>query len=188
MKTETQLSLKPTRFRAATATLLFCLLFVSCGKKTTAQRTLFQLGERLTVGSLTYTVLEAEWKSQLGDAYKTRFPEARFLVLRVSITNGGGTEAGVPLLTIDKPGGQSFAEVTQGDGIDEWMGLIRAIAPAETLTGRIAFDVPMSQYRLRLTSGGDLTQEQTAYVEIPLTLLRDETPIMPPKPADAPIH
>jgi hypothetical protein len=142
------------------------------------------MGERVTVGPLTYNVIETVWQSQLGDPFKIRLPEQRFLTITISVTNGGGKEISVPLLTLENQNGQSVLESDNGEGVDNWFGLLRNLNPAQTQQGRILFDVGLSSYRLRVTDGGDAGIEKYAWVEIPLRLDTDTsvgTPTLPVK-------
>lgn len=165
---------KPAKFwRALTAGFLVlpCLLLEGCTKRDS--RIDYQMGERVVVGPLTYNVVESTWRSQLGDGFKLRIPEQRYLLITVSVTNGGGREVSVPLLTLENQNGQTFQELDNGEGIDNWFGILRTIPPAQTEQGRIAFDVPLSSYRLRLTDGGNPGTEKYAWVQIPLRMDTD---------------
>lgn len=137
------------------------------------------MGERVTVGPLTYNVVETAWRSQLGDVLRIRVPEQRFLLITISVTNGGGKEISVPLLTLENQSGKDFRETDQGEGVDNWFGLLRDLRPAETQQGRILFDVPLTSYRLRLTDGGDSGVEKYAWVEIPLRIDTDSGVTLP---------
>ena len=46
--------------------------------------------------------------------------------------------------------------------------------PAETLQGRVIFDVPLSSFRLRLPDGGESGYEKYAWVNIPLSISAGE--------------
>jgi uncharacterized protein DUF4352 len=127
------------------------------------------MGERVQVGTLIYNVLEAEWKDEMGQ----KTPAHRFLVLRLTITNSGGKEARPPLLTLVHTSGSEHAELSEIEGLKDWLGLLRRLDPAATEDGRIVFDVARGAYKLRLSDGGEPGQENTAMVEIPLQL---ETP------------
>ena len=65
--------------------------------------------------------------------------------------------------------GQEFLEYSEVESLPNWLGLLRIIQPAATLQGLIVFDVPVSDYQLRVTDGGDLESEKTALVDIPLS-------------------
>jgi len=130
----------------------------------------FQMGDRITAGPLTYNVIQTVWRPQLGDALKIRVPSQRFLIVTVSATNGGGREISVPLLTLVDQNGKEYRESDNGEGVDNWFGLLRDIAPAETRQGNLVFDVPLSSYKLRLTDGGEPGTERAVWVDIPLRL------------------
>src|SRR5262249_10193568 len=83
--------------------ILPCLLLAAlggCGSRDNSLRIDYPMGERVTVGSLTYNVVETAWRSQLGDAFKIRIPDQRFLLITLTVTNGGGRLISVPLLTL----------------------------------------------------------------------------------------
>jgi len=133
----------------------------------------FQMGDRITAGPVVYSVIQTVWRTQLGDIFKSRVPENRFLMITLSATNGGGREISVPLLTLEGDNGKEYHELESGDGISNWFGLIRTISPAETRQGNIVFDVPLTSYRLRLTDGGEPGTEKFVWVDIPLRIDTD---------------
>src|SRR5689334_14397265 len=143
-----------------------------CSRQTSAQIN-FQMGERITAGPVVYNVVQTMWRTQLGDIFKIRVPENRFLMITISATNSGGREVSVPLSTLEGDNGKEYRELDSGDGIDNWFGLIRTISPAETRQGNIVFDVPLTSYRLRLTDGGEPGTEKFVWVDIPLRLDTD---------------
>lgn len=162
------------------ASSIACLALAACGNRQNSTIIDYQMGERVAVGPLTYNIVESAWRTQLGDALKIRIPDQRFLMLTITVTNGGGKEVSVPLLTLENQSGQTFRESESGDGVENWFGLLRTLAPAQTQQGRIVFDVPLTSYRLRLTDGGDPDSEKLAWVAIPLHLETDsgvEAPI-----------
>jgi hypothetical protein len=161
-------------------TSLAASLFLGgCGAKEPVQKTEFSMGDKIKVGPVTYNVIETAWRSQLGSEFKIRVPQHRFLMITISATNGGGKEVSVPLLTLENQNGDTFRELENGEGVDNWFGILRSIGPAQTQQGRIVFDVPLSAYRLRLTDGADPATEKYAWVKIDLRMDPDmsvETP------------
>ena len=147
------------------------LLLTGCNKQNSVQIN-FQMGDRITAGPVVYNVIQTVWRTQLGDIFKTRVPENRFLMITLSATNGGGREISVPLLTLEGTG-KEYRELENGDGVNNWFGLIRTLSPAETRQGNIVFDVPLTSYRLRLTDGGEPGTEKFVWVDIPLRLDTD---------------
>lgn len=154
------------------------LPLTGCKKQAPAQ-IVFQMGERVTDTPMTYSVVQTAWRTQLGDTLQVRVPEHRFLLITLSATNGGGHPVAIPFLTLEGPNGAEYKEMESGEGVDNWFGLLREVAPAETKQGNIAFDVPLGSYRLRLTDGGEPGTEKFVWVEIPLRMDTDSTVDIP---------
>ena len=152
-----------------------------------AARVDYNMGEKVPIGPLTYTVVDSSWKTQLGDGLKNRQPEQRFLLLEISVTNGGGSEHSVPFLQLQSYNGQTYMESENGDGVDNWFGVLRTLAPGETQQGQILFDVPLTSYRLRVPDGNGPGLEKYAWIAIPLRLDVEPPPQVPGPPQAAPI-
>ena len=151
-------------------TVLAAVLIPACGKRQTSQVIDFQIGERAPNPPLTYNVVDTSWATQLGDGFNVRTPQNRFLMLTLSVTNGGGEEVALPLFALEDSSGKSYMETEKGEGISNWFGLLRTVAPAQTLQGKLVFDVPLASYKLRLPNGGPIGEEKFVIVNIPLRL------------------
>lgn len=156
--------------------VLACLFVAACSRSSSTQVD-YTMGEKVRVGPLTYSVLDATWKGELGEGFQVRAPSQRFLLLTISVTNGGGDDVSIPLLQLEGANGKMYQELANGDGVDDYIGLLRTISPARTLQGRLVFDVPLTSYRLRLVDGGEPAFEKSAFVQIPLNLNAD-TPLL----------
>jgi hypothetical protein len=133
---------------AAAASLAF---LASCSGRTGANipiRT-YQMGERIELPPLVYAVFEKQWLAQLGDGPDVRYPQNRFLLIRISATNSGSAETFVPNLTVEDDAGNSCGESSNGEGVPRW----------------IVFDCAPKHYRLKLVND----EGNAAYVEIPLS-------------------
>lgn len=151
------------------------LALTGCNRKQTSEQINYSMGERITAGSMVYNVVQTVWKTQLGDLFKVRVPDQRFLLISLSATNGGGKPVSVPFFSLEGPNREIYQEQQDGSGVDNWFGLLRDIAPAETKQGNIMFDVPLTSYRLRLTDGGEPGLEKYVWVEIPLRMDTDSS-------------
>ena len=140
-----------------------------CGGATDTPSTVRRMGEAVPVGALLYTVLDVEWKDDLGGG-SSSFPTHRLAIVRLNINNAGSHEVSAPLLQLENAKGKSYPELTEVNGIGDWLGLLRTINPGESQQGRIVFDVPPGEYRLRLSSSGDPSKNETALVEIPIRI------------------
>jgi hypothetical protein len=174
------------------AVILAAALSTACASREGPARVEFQMGERANVGPLTYNVVETSWRSQLGNEFNLRFPQQRFLLVTISVTNGGGKEVSVPLFSLEDEKGQIVQESDKGDGVDNWFGLLRTIEPAQTSQGSLLFDVPLGSYKLRVTDGGDPGAEKFAWIDLPLRMDTDTgvdtpVPVAPPSASAPPI-
>ncbi len=158
------------------------LLLSGCTQQNSLQLS-YKMGEKASVGTLTYNVVDAAWANQLGEGFKIRTPQQRFLIVTISVTNGGGKEVALPLLALEDDHGQAISELENAEGVPNGLGILRVVAPAQTLQGSLLFDVPLGSYKLRLTDGGEPGSEKTATVEIPLRMQDNiQAPVTTPIP------
>lgn len=155
------------------------MLLSGCNRQQTSTQINYRMGERITNGPLVYNVVQTVWRTQLGDLFTARAPQNRFLMVTLSATNGGGKELSLPFFTLDGPNGKEYRELENGDGVDNWFGLLRTLNVAETRQGNLVFDVPLTSYRLRLSDGAEPGTEKNVWVEIPLRLDTDTSISMP---------
>ncbi len=150
----------------------------SC-KRTAPAFVVSHMGDPVALGSITYNVFEADWKSELEGSMGRRSPKNRFLLLKMVVTNGGGQDISVPLLQLENAKGDTYMEEKSGDGVPDWLGLLRVVKPVETAEGRILFDVPPGAYKLQVVDDGDLENQQARYIDIPYKL---DEPVRVPVP------
>lgn len=132
---------------------------------------IYQMGQGVQLGTLTYNVLETNWKSQLGGGPSARIPKNRYLLVKLTITNGAGQTSSVPEMALVNAAGQSFQEITEGvESVPKWLGVLRNLAPVQTDEGIVVFDVPLGAYKLQVSDGGEIGSEKKALIEIPLQL------------------
>jgi hypothetical protein len=165
----------------AGSAFLFVLFLEGC-QKAQESRAQFAMGERVPVGQMTYSVIESAWRTQLGESFKIRTPEQRFLLVKISVTNGTGKDVSIPLLTLEGNSGQMYREIADGEGVDNWFGLLRTISPGQTQQGNVLFDVPLTSFKLRVPDINETGFEGYAVVDIPLRMDSDlpiQSPINP---------
>ena len=121
------------------------------------------MGDKIALGHLIYTVFESQWLTQIGEDANARIPENRFFLVRVSVTNSGGEAVVAPNLTLEGENGTSVPELSNGEGVPQWIGYLRHIYPAESAQGNLVFDVPPKRYKLRIT---DEQGERSALIEV----------------------
>ncbi|MBM3747581.1 MAG: DUF4352 domain-containing protein [Acidobacteria bacterium] len=149
------------------------LLGCSSNHPSTAPKVVHRMGEAVTAGPLIYTIAETQWRTQLGEGATARVPQHRFLLIRLSVTNSGASSSAVPAMALVDGQGQDHLELTDGQGVQEWLGYLRTVNPAETDRGWVVFDVPMAAYRLRVSEDAEPGPGRTALIEIPLRVGSD---------------
>jgi hypothetical protein len=170
------------RITVVSLALALCLWALACSSdKPRMSSRVYSMGEPVPVGPLIYTILDSQWFDQLGDSPNVRLPQKRFLAIQLSVTNSGATPSGMPPLSLLDPQGTAFEELTNGEGLTDWLGAFRDIKPAQTARGRILFDVAAGSYRLRLASEAEPGSERMAMVDVPMRF----EPATPP-PATVP--
>ena len=153
-----------------TAASILLLATSACTQEAPATR-LYAMGERAEAGPLVYNVLEATWKGQLGEGAHLRVPLNRFLLLRLSITNGSPNQLSAPPTTLVSTSGVEYAELTDGEGVDDWLGVLRRLNSTETVFGWVLFDTPRGDYQLRVSDDAfDPADARLALIQIPLRL------------------
>jgi hypothetical protein len=133
---------------------------------------IFSAGEKAFVDRLTYNVVDAEVEPHLGDEASPRTPEHRFYLVQVSVSNSGNTEATIPSLALVDDSGKQYPELTDGAGVQQWLGVVRKVGGGQTEQGYAAFDAPAGHYKLKLT---DDTSDSDVYVDIPLNFVHEHT-------------
>ncbi len=155
-----------------------CLLAGSCsGTEKFPVRT-YQMGEKVALGSYIYNAFETQWLTHLGDNVTPRLPQNRFFLVRTSILNSGGGELLAPNLSIVDDNGKVYEELSNGEGVPQWIGFLRRLKPADSSQGNLVFDAPPRHYKLKVL---DETGERVAFIDIPLTF-NAESPEMPAAP------
>ena len=126
----------------------------------------YTLGERVDLGHIVYTVFETQWLTHIGEGPDARIPQDRFFLVRMSATNSLGTDLMVPNVSVQDDNGNSYPELSDGEGVPQWIGFLRNVKPVESAQGNLVFDALPRHYKLKLS---DETGERTAYIDIPLS-------------------
>ncbi len=150
---------------------------------------LYRMGELVVVGPLRYTIFDTEWKTQIGEGPEAHFPKNRYLIIHLSVTNSGGSLMEVPTMEIETADGISATEVGEPVGLPGWMGILRQLRPADTLQGKVIFDIPMAACRLRVGASADAVNDKTALIDIPIQYAPTTIPVpATAPPLDAPVR
>lgn len=168
--------------RAIVCPAVLAVLFLSsCSKEKFPVRT-SPMGEKVVLGSLIYNAFETRWLTQFGEEPTPRLPQNRFFLIRVNITNSSGSNALAPALSIVDDNGNTYEELSNGEGAPQWIGYLREIRPAESAQGNLVFDAPPRHYKLRVA---DETGERVAFIDIPLSFTAESPEVLHPTEKNA---
>ena len=171
--------MRQLRFLLLLAAVAAASLLSSCGdsgERPSAAQT-FSLGEPVTLGHIVYKVFETQWLTHIGSGADARIPQHRFFLVRLSTVNSSSTDVIVPNFTIEDDSGNTYPELSSGEGVPQYIGYLRNVKPAESQQGNALFDAPPRHYKIKLT---DETGEKTAYVDIPLSFASDSPDVPVP--------
>lgn len=155
-------------------TVLSAVLLSGCSQKALPART-YSMGEKVTLGTVIYTVFETQWLTHVGVPPDEKVPQNRFYLVRINAVNSSSSDVMLPNLSVEDDKGNSYPELTSDVGAPQWIGVLRQVHPADSISGNLIFDCPPGHYKLRLN---DDTAEHSALVDIPLTFT-SETPDVP---------
>jgi len=144
---------------------------IAAGCSGTRKSVVYQVGDTATADHLTYRVTDTQMLTHLGDGPNQRIPQNRFYVVRISVANTGPDEANLPGLTLVDDSGKTYEELTNGSGVNQWLGVVRRVAADQTESGAIVFDAPASHYKLKLTDDAD---NGDAYIDLPLSFAHEQ--------------
>jgi hypothetical protein len=146
--------------------LVLALSLASCSAPQVKMRTA-NLGDRIEVGHIIYTVFDTQWLTQIGQGVDAKIPQNRYFLIRLSAANSSSSPVMIPAATIEDDDGKTYNEISYDVGAPNWLGMLREVKTAEAAQGNIAFDVPPRHYKLRIS---DENEQNPVLVDIPLSL------------------
>ena len=168
--------MRQIRFVLLLAVAAAASLLSSCGdseEKASPVRT-YSMGERATVGHVVYVVFETQWLTHIGTGADARVPEHRFFLVRLNAVNSLGSDILVPNFSIEDDSGNTYPELSSGEGVPQYIGYLRSVKPAESVQGNALFDAPPRHYKMKIA---DETGEKVAYIDIPLSFTSEPTEV-----------
>ena len=167
--------MRQLRVSSFSAAVIAALLLNACGDKSGEPVRTYALGDKVEVGHIIYRAFETQWLTQIPQDPTPRIPQNRFFLVRLSAVNSGSGDLVVPNVTIDDDHGKTYEELSNGEGVPQWIGFLRQIHPADSIQGNVAFDAPPAHYKMRVA---DENGEKSALIDIPLSFSAD-TPVLP---------
>jgi hypothetical protein len=147
--------------------LVAALLLAGCSSNNQVKPRNANMGERVELGHIIYTVFETQWLTKIGEGVDAKVPQNRYFLVRLSAANSSNAPVMVPAMTLEDDQGKTYNELTDGRGVPQWIGLLREVKTAEAAQGNVVFDVTPGHYKLRVT---DEDERTAALIDIPLSL------------------
>lgn len=167
----------------AVLVLLVAAFLASCSGSSGARIARGEMGEKVKVEDISYTVLGADWKDAIGEGVDARIPTHRFLLLRISATNESGAPAEMGTLKLIASSGAEYDEIGNGAGVVEWLGMARQLGPKDTRQGVVLFDAPKAVYELQVADAFyDGESGSAALIQIPVRPEGKEPAVSAPLP------
>jgi hypothetical protein len=135
------------------------------------ERAAVPAGEKATVGQLTYTVVDSQILTQLGQTDNPRIPNDRFMMVQLAVTNSGNVDNPIPAVELISDSGKTYSELADGTGVSDWLGMVRHIGPGQTERGEVLFDAPAAHYKIRFS---DETMNSEVLADLPLSYAHEK--------------
>jgi hypothetical protein len=149
---------------------LCCVLLAGCSGPS-RKTTVYPTGDKAPVDKMVYSVVDTQILPRLGEDASIRIPQNRFYVVQLSVSNSGNEDSPIPAMTLIDDSGKTYDELTDGAGVNRWLGVVRHVGANQSETGAIVFDAPASHYKLKLT---DETDANDVYIDIPLSFAHEQ--------------
>lgn len=112
-----------------------------------------RIGETVLVGYWAYRCDGVEWTNSIGSEYTREHPDAKFLVVDLSIRNNDKTASTLAPLKLVDSEGREYDESSKGVFLDNSFGIMKSVNPGVSSHGKVVFDVPSGRYALKVSGG-----------------------------------
>ena len=169
--------MRQLRFFMVLAAAAAASLLSSCGDSEDKASSVgtYNMGEKVTLGHIVYTVFETQWLTHIGAGADARVPQNRFFLVRLSAQNSLSSDIIVPNFALEDDNGNTYPELSSGEGVPQYFSYLRTVKGTDTVDGNAVFDAPPRHYKMKIS---DETGDRAAYIDIPLNFV-SETPDVP---------
>ncbi len=166
-----------TEMRILLSTLLCAAVIglAGCNNAATTAKTeqvrVAAAGEKAEVGHLSYTIVDSQVLTQLGEDPSQRIPRERFMLVQISVTNSSNVDNPIPSVELVGDSGTTYQELSDGSGAPNWLGIVRHVGPGQTERGNVLFDAPAAHYKVRFK---DEMSNNEILADLPLSFEREK--------------
>jgi hypothetical protein len=112
-----------------------------------------KINKTVDVGVWSYLVTGMRWENSIGSDFTRERPDAKFLLIDVTIRNNDRTSSTLGPLKLVDGEHREYDESSKGAFIEGSFGLLKAVNPGVTSSGTVVFDVPPGHYSLLVPGG-----------------------------------
>jgi hypothetical protein len=128
-------------------------------------------GEKASIGHLTYNIVDSQILTQLGDEANPRVPHDRFILVQIAVTNSSNVDNPIPAIELVGDSGKTYDELSDGTGVNNWLGIVRHVGAGQTERGDVAFDAPAAHYRVKFS---DEFADAEVLADLPLSYTHEK--------------
>lgn len=129
------------------------------------KKTIYNIGEEVNVGYMTYQVNKINWTKRIGNKYTGTNANSTFLLVNISARNNDREERTVPPFLLKDQNEYEYEESDSNWQIGEEAFLIENLNPNVTKSGILVFDVPQENSYKLIVHGGYFSSE-TAIINL----------------------
>jgi hypothetical protein len=122
------------------------------------------MNQTVNVGVWSYEVTGARWANSIGSEFDRETPDAKFLLVELTIRNNDRTSSTLPPLKLIDSEQREYDESSKGAFLEGSFGLLKSVNPGVTASGTVVFDVPAGTYWL--VAPGGFGSNETATIRL----------------------
>lgn len=121
----------------------------------TATAQIHQEGDTVDIGYTTYVAWQSYWTDSLSDnQFMQEAPDAKYLVIEVSVRNDDTKERSIPPFKLIDTKGREYNTSPSAYILPDYIGALSSLNPDVQKAGYIAFDCPPDRdYKLQVSGG-----------------------------------
>ena len=123
-------------------------------------------GDNIKTGNISYNVSNSRWASSIGyNKFNFAKPDARFLLVNVSVKNEDKEARNIPAFTLLDENGAEYETSKENHIRQGTLNLLDALNPGVSKTGMVIFDVPESN-KYKLKASGEYGSGKEALITL----------------------
>ena len=129
----------------------------------------FNMGEQISVGYMTYVIDTAEWADKISRSYGDIKPDSSFLIINLRTRNDDNETRQIPPFYLVDENGKKYETTSDSVYLDCNFDFLHKLNPEVSTKGCIVFDVPSNHNYWLKVSGKYWSSTEYALVEIKTT-------------------